>query len=226
MSLLQRAFPALLVATIACFLVAPYLIYAAPYESTMGLVQKIFYFHAPSGMMMFLGAFVSGIAGGMFLMKGKPSADRVAAAAAELVVLFGLIVLITGPLWARKAWGVWWQWDARLTSSLLLWMMFTACLLVRKYGGPGSEKLSAAVALFGMANVPFVYVSVNVWRTLHPKTSVVPSLAPGMRGPFWFCALAFLLLFLLLLSLRLRLGEQQAELESLYLELDDAPAGA
>jgi len=225
-SLLQRAFPALLVAAMGCFVVAPYLIYQAPYESTMGLVQKIFYFHAPSGMMMFLGAFISGLAGARYLMKGTPASDRVAAAAAELVVVFGLIVLVTGPLWARKAWGVWWQWDARLTSSLLLWTMFMACMLVRKYGGPGAEKLSAAVALFGMANVPFVYVSVNVWRTLHPKTSVVPSLAPGMRGPFWFCALTFLLLFLVLLSVRLRLGEQQEELETLYLDLDDAPVGA
>jgi heme exporter protein C len=224
-SLFHRAFPALLVAAAACFLAAPFLINQAPYEATMGLVQKIFYFHASAGMMMFLAAFVCGTASAIYLFQNRPAADHVAVAAAELTVLFGLIVLVTGPLWARKAWGVWWQWDARLTSSLLLWTMFVACLLVRKYGGPGSEKLAGAVALFGMANVPFVYISVNVWRTLHPKTSVVPSLAPGMRGPFWFSVLTFLLLFLLLLGLRLRLAVQQAELESLYLDLDDAPAG-
>jgi heme exporter protein C len=86
---------------------------------------------------------------------------------------------------------VWWQWDFRLTSSLLVWMVFVAYLLVRKYGGPGSDKLAAVVALFGAANVPFVYVSVNVWRTLHPKTTVVPSLGPGMREPFWFSVLVF-----------------------------------
>src|ERR671938_1946649 len=82
--------------------------------------------------------------------------------------------LVTGPLWARKAWGVWWQWDVRLTSSLMGWMVAVAYLLVRRYGGPGSDKLAAGLALFGMANVPFVYISVNYWRTLHPKTSVVP----------------------------------------------------
>ena len=82
-------------------------------------------------------------------------------------------MLVTGPLWARKAWGVWWQWDARLTSTLVMWLIFVAYLLLRRYGGPGSEKLAAAVALFGMANVPFVYWSVNVWRTVHPKTTVV-----------------------------------------------------
>jgi heme exporter protein C len=128
---------------------------------------------------------------------------------------------VTGPLWARKAWGVWWQWDARLTSSLLLWLMFTAYLLVRRYGGAGSEKLAAAVAIFGMCNVPFVYVSVNVWRTLHPRTTVVPSLGPGMREPFWFCFVAFLSLFLLLLALRVRLAEQQSQLDALYLAAED-----
>ena len=111
-------------------------------------------------------------------------------------------MLVTGPLWARKAWGVWWQWDARLTSTLVMWMIFNAYLLLRRYGGPGSDRLAAAVALFGMANVPFVYWSVNVWRTLHPKTSVIPSLQPGMRGPFWFCVVAFLLVSTLILMLR------------------------
>jgi len=218
---LQRSVPLLLVLTLAMFGVAPFLIHNAPYESTMGLVQKIFYFHAPSGIVMFVAAMVCGVASGFYLFRGRPRADRIALAAAELTVLLGLIVLVTGPLWARKAWGVWWQWDARLTSSLLLWMMFTACLLVRRFGGAGSEKLAAAVAVFGMFNVPFVYVSVNMWRTLHPKTTVVPSLGPGMREPFWFCTLAFLCLFLLLLALRVRLAEQQAELDARYLELDD-----
>jgi heme exporter protein C len=207
---LQRSVPLLLVTTMAGFAVAPFPIHQAPYESTMGLVQKIFYFHAPAGIVMFLSAFVCGISSAMFLFRGRPGADRVALAAAELTVLLGTIVLATGPLWARKAWGVWWQWDARLTSSLLLWMMFTAYLLVRRYGG-----------IFGMFNVPFVYVSVNVWRTLHPKTTVVPSLAEGMREPFWFCTVAFLLLYVLLLALRVRLSEQQATLDAHYLELDD-----
>ena len=137
------------------------------------------------------------------------------------MTVFGLIVLVTGPLWARKAWGVWWQWDARLTSALLLWMIFVAYLLVRKYGGPGSDKLAAAMALFGMANVPFVYVSVNIWRTIHPKTTVVPSLAPGMRGPFWFSVAAFLLLYAVMLASRVRLERQRAAVEELYLEADE-----
>jgi heme exporter protein C len=203
------------------FAATPVLIHGAPYESTMGLVQKIFYYHVPAAMVMFLSAFVCGISSGVYLFRGSERADRVAEAAAELTVLFGAMVLVTGPMWARKAWGVWWDWDARLTSSLLLWMIFVAYLLVRRYGGPGAEKLSSAVALFGMANVPFVYISVNVWRTLHPKTSVVPSLAPGMRGVFWFCAATFAVLYGLLLATRVRLSDQEAEVERLYLDLDE-----
>ena len=126
------------------FAYAPFMIVSAPYESTMGLVQKIFYFHVPSWIVMFTSAFVCGIASAVFLFTGQPGADRVAVAGAELTVVFGLIVLVTGPLWARKAWGVWWQWDARLTSALVLWLIFVAYLLLRRYGGPGSEKLAAA----------------------------------------------------------------------------------
>ncbi len=218
---LQRAFVPLVVAAAVLFAWAPVMIARAPYESTMGLVQKIFYFHVPAWMVMFTSVFVCGVASAVFLARRRPSADHIALAAAELAVVFGTIGLVTGPLWARKAWGVWWQWDARLTSALVLWMVFVAYLLLRRYGGPGSEKLAAGVALFGMANVPFVYWSVNVWRTVHPKTTVVPSLGPGMRGAFWWCAAAFLCLYLVMLVVRSRLEEERAELERLYLAVED-----
>lgn len=221
MSMLNRLFLPMLALSLVMFAAAPVLIDNAPYETTMGLIQKIFYFHVPSAMMMFVSAFVCGIASARYLFARKPAADRVAIAAAELVVVFGIIVLVTGPIWARKAWGVWWQWEARLTSTLVLWMIFMAYLLLRRYGGPGSDRLGAGLALFGMANVPFVYWSVNFWRTLHPKTSVVMSLDPGMRPAFWWCVGAFVLLYLALLSVRTRLEEQRARLEGLYLALDD-----
>ena len=164
---------------------------------------------------------VCGIASVIYLFKSRPAADRVAVSAAELIVLFGAIGLVTGPLWGRKAWGVWWQWDARLTMALLLELVFVASLLVRKYGGPGSDTLAAAVGLFRMAVSPFVYVSVNIWRTVHPLNTVVPTLPPGMRGVFWFCAVAFLLLFTLLLNLRIYLAKEQATLDELYLAEDE-----
>ena len=218
---MKRLFVPLVLIAAAMFAYAPFMILAAPYESTMGLVQKIFYFHASCGMAMFLTAFTSGIGSAAYLFTRKPWADRLAVAGAELTVIIGLLVLVTGPLWARKAWGVWWVWDPRLTSTLVMWMIFNAYLLLRRYGGAGSELLAAAVSLFGMANVPFVYWSVNVWRTLHPKTSVIPTLQPGMRGPFWFCVTAFILLTIVILALRTELEKRRQELDALYLAVED-----
>ena len=203
------------------FAVAPLVIANAPYESTMGLVQKIFYYHMPSAWMFLTAAVTAGIASFRLLFLKRPRADHWVIAASELAVLFGASTLVTGPLWARKAWGVWWVWDARLTSSLMLFMIFVAYLLLRKYGGAGSEKLSAAVALFGMANVPFIYVSVNYWRTFHPPTSVVPTLPVEMGVPLWYCVTAFTLLYVILLRLRARLEHQRARVEALYLAEDE-----
>ena len=219
--MLARSVPAMLCVALAMFGLAPWLIAQAPYESTMGLVQKIFYFHVPSAIMLFVAAFTSGIASIGYLRKGRASSDRLAEAAAELTVLFGIIVMISGPLWARKAWGVWWQWDARLTSTLVMWLVFQAYLLLRRYGGPGSDRLSAAVAMFGAAMVPFVYWSVNLWRTVHPTTNVVPTLDPSMRGPFLWCLTAFMCLFVLLMAARVELEKRRARLDDLYLALED-----
>jgi len=205
----------------AMFMYAPFMILNAPYESTMGLVQKIFYFHVSCGFAMFLAAFVSGIGSAMLLFGRNPSWDRLAVAGAELASISGLLVLVTGPLWARKAWGTWWVWDPRITSTFVMWMIFNAYLLLRRFGGIGSERLAAAVSLFGMANVPFVYWSVNVWRTMHPKTSVIPSLQAGMRGTFWFCVVAFMLLSIVVLALRVELEKRRQELDELYLAAED-----
>ena len=218
---MRRLFPVLLVLAIGLFGYAPFLIVNAPYEATMGLVQKIFYFHVSTAITMFVAAFTSGTAAAIFLFGRRPAADRVAFAAAEITVLLGLVVLVTGPLWARKAWGVWWQWDARLTSTLVMWLVFQGYLLLRRFGGPGSEKLSAAVALFGAALVPFVYWSVNLWRTVHPTTNVVPTLAPSMRGPFLWSFAAFICLFILLLAARIELEKRRARLDELFLALED-----
>lgn len=203
------------------FVLSPFVIASADYESTMGLVQKIFYYHMPSAWMFLVSGIVCGVASVRFLTTGDPRHDRTAWAAAEMAVLFGLVTIVTGPLWARKAWGTFWIWDARTTSSLVQWMVAWAYLILRRYGGPGSEKLAAGLALFGTANVAFIYVSVNYWRTIHPPTSVVPKLPFTMGFPLWYCVVAFTLLFIVLLKLRVRLEEQRATLDSLYLSMDE-----
>jgi heme exporter protein C len=217
---MKKVFPVGVLLAAVLFVYAPIAIARAPFESTMGLVQKIFYFHVPSWFAMFLSTFVCGIASIVFLFSRRRAADALAAAAAELVVVFGLIGLITGPLWARRAWGVWWQWDAKLTTALVLWLIFVAYLLLRRYGGPGSERLAAGLALFGMANVPFVYWSVHIWRTVHPLTTVVPTLPAPMAGPLWLGVSAFLLLAIILLTLRARLERLRRELDDVYLALE------
>jgi heme exporter protein C len=219
---MTRVFTPFILLLTVMFALAPVLIVGAPYESSMGLVQKIFYFHFASWMGMFAATAVCGVASARVLFQRRQASDFTAVAAAELVVVFGLIGLITGPLWGRKAWGVWWTWDARATSALVLWLIFVSYLLLRRFGGPGSERLAATVGLFGMFNAPFVYWSVNLWRTLHPKTSVVPTLPVSMGLPLWFSTVAFLGLFSILLTMRMRLEKRRAELDSLHLALEDS----
>jgi len=205
----------------AMFAATPFVIASAPFESTMGLVFKIFFYHMPSAWMFLLGGIVCGVASVRYLATGAARHDRTAWAAAELTVVFGLLTLVTGPLWARKAWGTWWVWDVRVTASLVSWMIAVAYLILRRYGGPGSEKLAAGLALFGMANVPFIYISVNYWRTIHPMTTVVPKLPVSMGLPLWFCVATFLTTFILLFKMRVRLEEQRARLDGIYLSLDE-----
>ena len=200
---------------------APFIVAQAPAEASMGLVSKIFYFHVPAAMLTLVSSIVCGLASLVFLARRRPGADHIAIAAAELVVLFGLIVLVTGPLWARKAWGVWWVWEARLVMTLVMWMIFVAYLLLRRFGGTGSEVLAAAVGLFGTAVSPFVYVSVNLWRTMHPTTSVVPTLPASMAGPLWYCVAAFVCLYIGLLLTRARLERSHAALEAAFIALED-----
>jgi heme exporter protein C len=186
----------------ALFIALPFMVMSAPLQYDLFFNQKIFYYHVPAAAVTFLAVIVAGVAAVGYLATRKPSWDDTAAAAGDLVIVFGAIMLTTGPIWARNAWGVWWVWDARLTSSLLLWMIFIAYALVRRYGGPGAARLSAGLAVFGRVDVPLVYFAVNFWKTQHPTNEVVPQLGPGMREPFLVGMLAYVLLFVVLLLAR------------------------
>jgi heme exporter protein C len=213
----MKKFPIFVVIAALMFAYAPVIIAQAPFESTMLLLQKIMYFHVAAWFAMFTAIAISAVGGVIYLFTGNKRGDWYAVAGAEVAVMFGLMGLTTGPLWAYKAWGVAWQWDAKLTIATLLELTFIAYLLLRKYGGPGSDKLSAGVALFGLATVPFVYYAVNLWRTIHPANTVIPTLGPGMREAFWFSAASFLLLMSLLIAMRVRLERLRTTLDDLYL---------
>lgn len=218
---MPRAIPLLLIVAAGMLAASPFLVDAAPPEATMGLVQKIFYIHLPCALLFLLAGLICGGSSAVFLLGGrKPGADRAAVAAAELAIIFGLLTIVTGPLWGRKAWGVWWAWEPRLTSTLVMWLLFGAHALVRRFGGPGSEVLSAGVGMFGMALVPFVYWSVNFWRTLHPKTSVLPTLPASMGFPVWWSFFALLFLFMALMALRMRVERLRAAVDDAFADAE------
>jgi heme exporter protein C len=209
-------------ATIAAllFVIACNAIADAPREVTMGLVQKIFYFHVPCAWLLMLSTLVCAGGSVAYLFGGSERGDRVAVAACELGVVFGLCVLVSGPLWAKAAWGVYWQWEARLTSSLLLWLMLVAYVLARRYGGASARRLAAALSLFAAIDIPLVYFSVRFFRSIHPQTTVVSTLGPGMRGAFWLSLLAFTALWWVLFSARLATENAYARLVDLEVLLD------
>lgn len=223
---MQKLFVPIVLVTAAMFAYSPIYIAHVPYESTMLLVQKIFYYHFATWMAGASAVIICGAASAWYLFKGSAAADRIAVATAELGVIFGAFGLISGTLWGRKAWGTWWAGDARVAMALVAELIFFGYLLVRKYGGPGSEKLSAAMGVFGAATAPFIYKSVDWWRTIHPKTSVMGSLTATeggtiMWGAVLFCTAAFMLLFIVALQARVRLEALRADLDRLYLAAED-----
>ena len=183
--------------------------FAAPVEKTMGIVQKIFYVHVPSAYCMYLGAtacFGGSIA---YLVSPSEKADAFAKAGAELAVLFGAIVLTTGPLWAAKAWGNYWTWDPRRTTSLLSVLVYVAYLVLRNFagGGDGEKRFAAALGILGAANLPVIHWSVQRWSGQHP--TVITGKGGGLSHPAMKTALsmsflAFTLFAIALLWVRVR----------------------
>ena len=185
-----------------------------PTEKIQGVVQRIFYFHLPCAWMAFLGFFTVAGASAAFLWQGERLSDRLAQAAAELGMMFCSLVLITGPIWARPIWGTWWTWDPRLTMTVVLWTIYAAYLLLRSFGGDNetTARYAAVLGIIGVLDIPIIYISVRLWRGIHPK---VESMAPAMALTLLVCSLAFFLLFLWLLWLRFRSLALQDEVAGL-----------
>lgn len=195
-----------------------------PIEQQMGTVQKIFYFHVPLAWIMMLLAVVCGIAAGIQLRRDSKRAEAISIAAAELVLVTGLGVLITGPIWGHATWGKAWTWDARQVSTGLLWLVFAAYVLVRHYGAAGSERLAAGLAIFGAIDVPVIYYAVKIWKTTHPSNDVAGSLPPSMWAALWPALIALLLTALALLFIRVRQELTDVTLDEAWISLDDAGA--
>lgn len=193
----------------------------APTEKTMGDIQRIFYVHVPAAwnaLIAFIVVFIGSVA---YLITKNFQWDRLALAAAEVGTIFCAAFLATGPLWAKPVWGIWWTWDARLTSSLILWLMYLGYLLLRDFLEDAQRRaaLAAVFGIFAFVDVPIVYFSIRLWRTQHPQPVVMGGEGSGL-DPTMFKALmlswaAFSLLFVLLMMLRMRLEKSRSEVQQL-----------
>lgn len=214
---MKRAFPILAVLT--AFLLS-YALYqaleVAPTEATMGDVQRIFYYHVPSAWTAFLLFLTNFVASVVYLIRRNTKADIVALVSAEVGVVFCTVVLVTGPIWARPVWGIWWTWDLRLTLTLVLWLIYVSYLMLRRFSSSGQTPLMAAVlAVFGALDVPLVYFSIWYFRTQHPSPVIGGggSLDPRMGRVLLINWAAFLCFAALVCWSRYRVERLQREVE-------------
>ena len=180
----------------------------APVEKSMGVIQKIFYIHVPSAFLAYLAFFITFIASIFYLYRKDSKWDTVAHCAVETGVIFCTIVLITGPIWAKPIWNVWWTWDPRLTTTLILWFTYVAYLMLRRVVKENQRaNLAAVFGIIGFINVPLTFFSIRLWRTIHPV--VITSRGLNMSWPMKFSLIitfiAFCFLFFSLLISRIRL---------------------
>jgi heme exporter protein C len=198
-----------------------------------GQLQRIFYFHVPAAWIAYLSFAIVFLASIAFLRTGAGRWDLLAHAAAEIGVVFTTLVLITGPIWARPVWGTWWQWDARLTSTLVLWLTYIGYLFLRSLATDQAQvgRPAAVVGIVAFLDVPIVHFSVQWWRTLHPSGPTVanPTTGSGLGAPelvaFFASLIAFTLLFCWLLSLRVRIGRMTQRVELCEIERAAAETG-
>jgi heme exporter protein C len=218
------------VATLVFIIVGLYMAFLyAPTEATMGLVYRIFFFHLGAVASGFVGVLLVAVAGIVYLRTNARAWDRVAEASAEIGVLFTLITLVSGSIWARPIWGVWWTWDPRLTSYLILFLIYVAYLMLRASApdDPRVARFSAVFGIVGAVNVPIVIASARLWRGISPvlfqetQQGFTFGLTPEMTQTLIVCIIAELLLFCYLLAQRVRLGEMRDEVVYLKRAMGD-----
>jgi heme exporter protein C len=220
----------LLAAAAVAMMVHLYLIFVwVPTELTMGIVQRLFYFHVPAAVAQFTAAFVGGITAILYLVKRDNRYDDLSLAANETVVVFGLVNVVLGMMWAKPVWGIWWTWDARLTSAFLLLFLYGAYLVIRPAAPVEHRAVTCAViCILGMADVPLVYLSNRLFVTQHPSPVLGggenSGLDPRMKLVLFFGMFTMMLLWWCVLSVRrrvARLERASADLTRRANELED-----
>ncbi len=197
-----------------------------PTEKTEGAVQRIMYFHIPAAWLSFFAFFVVFLCSILFLWKKEREWDIYAHASAEIGVVFCTLVLITGPIWAKPIWGAWWVWDARLTSTLILWLIYVAYLMLRGHTDPGSmrARYAAVLGIVGFLDIPLIHFSVLWWRAFHPQPKVITpegfgkGMDPSMLATLGISLAAFTLLYFVLMGQRIGLERMKDEIDRLKKE--------
>jgi heme exporter protein C len=221
---MNRAFP---IAALLTGLLLTYALYqalvVAPTDKLQGDVYRIIYYHVPSAWTALIFFTINLVASVIYLFRHNMKTDAVAVAAAEVGVVFCTVVLITGPLWARPVWGIWWTWDVRLTSTLVMWLIYISYLILRRSSSGGQTPvLAAALAVFGALDMPLVVFSIWFFRTQHPQPVIGSggSIDPRMWHVWLINWAAFLCFGLLLFWLRYRVEILQREVEDAELLID------
>jgi len=216
---MKRAFPILAVLTAVLLSYALYeALVVAPTDALQGDVYRIIYYHVPSAWTMFVFFAINFVASVVYLIKRNLKADAVAVSAAEIGVVFCTVVLVTGPIWARPVWGIWWTWDVRLTSTLVLWLIYVSYLTLRRFASGGNMPvLAAALAIFGALDMPLVYFSIWFFRTQHPQPVVGDggSIDPRMFQVWLINWAAFLCFGMLVFWSRYRLEVTRRDVEQI-----------
>lgn len=190
--------------SLVLMIAALYLIFLyVPTEETMGVVQRIFYFHVPLAWVSFLAFFVVFLGSILYLWKRNSKWDILASSSAEVGAVFTTLFLITGSIWAKPIWGAWWTWSPRLTTAMILWLIYLAYLLVRAYASDDQRgaRFAAIVGIIGFIDVPIVALAITLWRTQHPGPVVFQGgLAPPMLLTLLVSLAAFTALYLILVT--------------------------
>lgn len=211
--------------TLFMMLAALYAIFIyAPVEKTMGIVQKIFYIHLPSAFLAFFAFFVTFLASILYLSNRDHKWDILALCSAEIGVIFCTIVLITGPIWAKPTWNVWWTWDPRLTTTLILWFVYVAYLMLRNVVREHQRSnFSAVFGIVGFVNVPITFFAIRLWRSIHPAviTSKGLHISDPMKYTLILTFIAFCLLFFSLLISRIKLEKMRINIEKIRDLMED-----
>ena len=193
-----------------------------PDEAQQGPIYRIMFFHIPSAITCFIGFFAAGISSAIYLATKNPRYDAIAVASTEVSLAFATVVLATGSIWARIIWGIWWTWDARLTSMLVCWLLYASYLMLRRAIDEPTQraKFSAVLSIFAFSDVIIVWKSIEWWRTQHPGPVLSirtggGRMDPAMEAAIYWNLLALILFGLVLVLVRLRQEETRREIDGM-----------